>query len=81
MPTKTRVCGALTDLRGLMVLFIGTGGRGVLRRSAQVLIEPVQRVLPRLLCGGFVVTGSRIVVETVIGASIDMTFVRHLGSR
>jgi hypothetical protein len=64
-----------------MVLFIGTGGRGVLRRSAQILIEPVQRVSPRLLYGGFVVTGGRIVVEAVIGASIDMTLVRHLGFR
>ena len=53
----------------------------VVRRSAQVFVEPVQRALPGLLCRGFVVTGCRIVVETVIGAFIDVSLVRHLGLR
>jgi hypothetical protein len=52
-----------------------------LKLSTQVLVEPLQRVLPRLLCSGFVVTGSRVVVETVIGSLIDMALVRHLGFR
>ena len=48
-------------------------------RSTQILVEPVQRALPGLLCSGFVVAGGRVVVETVIGSLIDMTLVRHAG--
>ena len=50
-------------------------------RSAQVSVEPIKRALPGLLCRGFVVAGSRIVVETVIGEFIDVSLVRHLGLR
>jgi len=50
-------------------------------RSAQILVEPVQCALPSLLCSRLVVTGSRVVVEAVIGALIDMTLVRHVGFR
>src|SRR5277367_3184428 len=54
---------------------------GCLRVSPQVLVEPVQRVLPGLFGCGFVVTGGRVVVEAVIGAFVDMTLVRHLRLR
>ena len=42
-------------------------------------IEPVQRALPRELCGGFVVARRGVVVETVVGAGIDVALVRHAG--
>jgi hypothetical protein len=59
----------------------GSSERGfkLRRHSAQVLVEPIQRVLPSLLCSGFVVSRCRVVVETVVGALIDVTLVRHVG--
>jgi hypothetical protein len=59
----------------------GDTSRMHLRRSAQVLVEPVQRVLPSLLCSDFVVSAGRVVVETVVGALLDLTLVRHMGFR
>jgi hypothetical protein len=47
----------------------------------QVLVEPIQRVLPGLFGCGFVVTGGRVVVEAVIGNFVDMTLVRHVRLR
>ena len=47
----------------------------------QVLVEPLQCVLPRFFGRGFVVSGRRVVMEAVIGAFVDVTFVRHIGLR
>src|SRR5215467_1265062 len=38
----------------------------------QVFVKPVQRTLPAFLGGGFVISRGRIVMETVIGALIDV---------
>jgi hypothetical protein len=38
-------------------------------------------VLPRFFGGGFVISGGRVVVETVISAFVDVTFVWHPGLR
>src|SRR5690349_9645653 len=45
----------------------------------QILVEPVERVLPRLLGGGLVVARRRVVVEAVLGAFVDMALMHHLG--
>ena len=42
----------------------------------QVFVEPVQRTLPAFLGGGFVIPRGRIVMETVIGALIDVAATR-----
>ena len=41
------------------------------------IVEPVQRVLPGFLGGGFVVTRCGVVVEAVIGLGIDVAFMRN----
>src|SRR6516225_7224639 len=46
--------------------------------AAQILVEPVQGVLPGFLGRGLVVAGGCIVVEAVIGPLVDMTLVRHM---
>src|SRR5215831_18610085 len=53
------------------------GGRLRLPASgavAQVFVEPVERALPGLFGGGFVVARRGVVVEAVIGALVDMPF-------
>src|SRR5712671_6398003 len=47
----------------------------------QVFVEPIQRVLPGFFGGGLVVTRRRVVVEAVIGALVDVTFMRHVVGR
>src|SRR5882672_12352867 len=49
--------------------------------SFQIFVEPIQRVLPGFLGCGLVVTRRRVVVETVIGALIDVTFMWHVVGR
>src|SRR5580698_8656341 len=47
----------------------------------QVLAEPIQCVLPGFLRRRLIVTRGRIVVETMIGAFVDMALVRYTGLR
>ena len=47
--------------------------------SPQILVEPINRVLPSLLRGGFVVTRCRVVVKAMVGPVVDMTFMGDLG--
>src|SRR5271169_4754243 len=46
--------------------------------APQVLVEPIQRALPCLFSSGVIVPGGRVVMEAVIGAFVDVTFVRHV---
>src|ERR1051326_7501371 len=46
---------------------------------AQIFVEPVERALPRLFGGRFVVARGRIVVKAVIGAFVDVPLMRHVG--
>ena len=43
----------------------------------QVFVEPLQRTLPGFLGRRFVIARGRIVMETVISALIDVTFMRY----
>ena len=52
-----------------------SSGRG---SGCQILVEPIQRVLPGFLGRCFVVTGRRVIVEAVIGGLVDVTLVRHV---
>src|SRR5215813_27021 len=45
---------------------------------AQILAEPLQGALPRKRCRRVVVTGRGVVVEAVIGALVNESFVRHV---
>ena len=47
--------------------------------SPQILVEPIERVLPSLFRGGFVITRCRVVVKAMVGSLVDMTFVGNLG--
>src|SRR5215472_6201533 len=46
--------------------------------GSQILVEPVQGALPGFFGCGFVVTGSCVVVEAVIGAFVNVTLMGHL---
>src|ERR1043165_7931263 len=45
----------------------------------QVLVEPVEGVLPGLFGGGFVITRCGVVMEAVVGLGIDLSLMRHAG--
>ncbi len=47
----------------------------------QMLAKPLQRALPCELGGCVIVTGSGVVVEAVIGALVNESFVRHVRRR
>src|SRR6266849_4744587 len=49
--------------------------------STQILAEPLQGALPCELGGRVIVTGSCIVVEAVIGALVNESFVGHARGR
>src|SRR5713101_3639777 len=51
------------------------------RALTQILAEPLQRTLPRKLGGRVIVTGSGVVVEAVIGALVNESFVRNVRGR
>ena len=45
----------------------------------QILVEPVQRVLPGFFGRRFVIAGRRVVVEAVLRVLVDVVLVRHAG--
>src|SRR5882757_9603449 len=54
------------------------GERRRRKSRPQVLVEPIERVLPGFFGCCVIVTGRRVVVEAVIGTFVDMSLVRHL---
>src|SRR5580704_4397584 len=56
------------------------GARYVLRSGPQILVEPIERPLPRLFRRGLVVARRRVIVEAVVGALVDVPFVGNAGS-
>src|ERR1700722_14134136 len=56
------------------------GTRYVLRSGPQILVEPIERSLPSLFRRHLVVARRRVVVEAVVGALIDVSFVGNAGS-
>src|ERR1039457_884819 len=59
----------------------GTSARATKKSALQVLVEEIERSLPGQLGGGLVVTGSCIVVETVVRALIHVSGVGDVVDR